>query len=94
MANHRPTLHTGMTNNLIKRVWQHKQVSIVGFTKKYHLYKLVYYEIAAGELQAIVREKQIKDMDRQNNLEMVRQFNPGMDDLYESILDSGQARMT
>ncbi|MBI2028040.1 MAG: GIY-YIG nuclease family protein [Candidatus Levybacteria bacterium] len=94
MANHRPTLYTGVTNNLIKRVWQHKQELIEGFTKKYHLHKLVYYETVEGELQAIVREKQIKDMNRQSKLKMIWKFNPDTHDLYESISDSGQARMT
>ena len=51
----RPTLYTGVTNNLARRVEEHKQESIAGFTKKHHLHDLVYYELAEGSLNAIVR---------------------------------------
>ncbi len=61
MANKRPTLYTGVTSNLIKRVYEHKNKIIPGFTSKYNLNKLVYYEIIDTIEQAIVREKQIKD---------------------------------
>ena len=96
MANARPTLYVGITNNLIRRVYEHKQGLIEGFTKKYHLHKLVYYEIVEGQLQAIIREKQIKDMNRSDKLEMIRRSNSRFEDLYPTIIneDSGQARMT
>ena len=96
MANGRPTLYTGVTNNLIKRVYEHKKELVEGFTKKYHLHKLVYYEIIEGQLQAIIREKQIKDMNRSDKLTMIQKFNPQSKDLYQEIIgnDSGQARMT
>ena len=96
MANARPTLYVGVTNNLIRRVYEHKQGLIEGFTKKYHLHKLVYYEIVEGQLQAIIREKQIKDMNRSDKLEMIRRSNSRFEDLYPTIIneDSGQARMT
>ena len=86
MANDRPTLYTGVTDNLVRRVDQHKKALLDGFTKKYHLYKLVYYEIIDGQIQAIVREKQIKDMNRKEKLEMIRTFNPTLKDLYQVIL--------
>ncbi len=86
MANNRPTLYTGVTNNLVRRVWQHKKELIDGFTKKYHLHKLVYYEIVEGEVQAIIREKQIKDMDRIDKLNMIKKFNPELKDLYQTII--------
>ncbi|MBI2590434.1 MAG: GIY-YIG nuclease family protein [Candidatus Blackburnbacteria bacterium] len=86
MANTRPTLYTGVTNGLVKRVWQHKNNIIKGFTSKYNLHNLVYYEVIEGEIQAIVREKQIKDMNRGENLAMIRHFNPTLKDLYSEIV--------
>lgn len=97
MANTRPTLYTGVTNDLIKRVWQHKNDQADGFTKKYRLHKLVYYELIEKRIQAIVREKQIKDMNRVDKLNMIRKFNPTFKDIYPSLVDSGVAplpRMT
>jgi len=96
MANARPTLYVGVTNNLIRRVYEHKQELIEGFTKRYHLHKLVYYEIVEGQLQAIIREKQIKDMNRSDKLEMIRRSNSRFEDLYPTIIneDSERARMT
>lgn len=86
MANHRPTLYAGVTNNLVARVSQHKNELIEGFTKRYHLHKLVYYELLEGQIQAIVREKQIKDMNRKEKLEMIRRFNPKFKDLFSDLL--------
>lgn len=87
MANNRPTLYTGVTNNLVKRVYDHKKGLGSWFTSKYCLYKLVYYEVIEGQIQAIVREKQIKDMNRIDKLKMIKLFNPDFSDLYEKILD-------
>lgn len=89
MANNKPTLYTGMTEDLIKRVWQHKQGLVDGFTKKYHLHKLVYYEVLETIMQAIIREKQIKGMNRDEKLSMIKKFNPNLEDLYDQLLDSG-----
>ncbi len=86
MGNNRPTLYTGVTNDLVKRVWQHKNKVTGGFTAKYNLNKLIYYEIIEGELQAIIREKQIKDMNRIDKLELIEDFNPTFEDLYPKIL--------
>lgn len=86
MANSRPTLYTGVTNNLIRRVYEHRNELIEGFTKKYHLNKLVYYEVIQRELEAIIREKQIKDMNRLDKLAMIGKFNPTFIDLYPTII--------
>lgn len=86
MANDRPTLYAGVTNDLVRRVYEHKKELISGFTSKYHLHKLVYYEVVNGELEAIVREKQIKDMDRMDKIVMIVKFNPGLKDLYNQII--------
>lgn len=87
MANNRPTLYTGVTSNLVQRVYQHKNNLVDGFTKKYSLHKLVYYEVLDDINLAIIREKQIKDMDRVEKLEMIYKFNSNFEDLYERILD-------
>lgn len=87
MANNRPTLYTGVTSDLIKRVWQHKNHIAGGFTAKYNLNKLVYFETLDDIKSAIIREKQIKDMNRVDKLEMIERFNPSFKDLYDQILD-------
>lgn len=92
IANTRPTLYTGVTNDLVRRVYQHKNDLADGFTKKYHLHKLVYYEIIEGQEQGIIREKQIKDMTRKDKLNMITEFNPLWKDLYFTLLDSGRTK--
>lgn len=87
MANERPTLYAGVTSNLIQRVYQHKNNLIKDFTAKYNLHKLVYYEICESIMSTIFREKQIKDMNRNDKMNMIRNLNPTFKDLYDSILD-------
>ncbi len=86
MANKRPTIYTGMTSDLIRRVYDHKKEILEGFTKKYHLHKLVYFEVFSTPLQAIIREKQIKNMKRQEKLDLIKSKNPNFKDLYNQIL--------
>ena len=87
MANNKPVLYTGVTSNLIHRVYQHKNHLAQGFTARYNLHKLVYYEILETIESAIIREKQIKDMNRKEKLNMIGEFNPDFKDLYDKILD-------
>jgi putative endonuclease len=88
MANQRPTLYTGVTSNLIQRVYQHKNHEDPNsFTAKYFLHKLVYYESFDTIEQAIIREKQIKDLNREEKLLLIRKLNPSFIDLYNTILD-------
>ena len=88
MANSRPTLYAGVTSNLVKRVYEHKNNLVKGFTSKYNTHKLVYYEVFETIEQAIIREKQIKDMNRKDKLDMIGKFNSDFRDLYNQILDA------
>ena len=78
-------IYTGVTSNLKKRVYEHKQKKMEGFTKKYNVNKLVYYEIFETILDAIEREKQIKAGSRQKKIDLIKSINPGFKDLYDQI---------
>lgn len=80
------TLYTGVTNDLIRRVYEHRNKLVDGFTNKYNLNKLVYYEISDTINAAIVREKQIKGGSRKKKLLLTNNFNKSWDDLYERII--------
>ena len=82
----RRVLYTGVTNNLIKRVYQHKEKYVDGFTKKYGVDKLVYYELFDNIEEAIKREKQIKAGNRKRKIKMIDDFNPAWNDLYNEII--------
>jgi len=79
-------LYTGVTSDLINRVWKHKNKVIEGFTKKYNVDKLVYYEGPGQPLYAIEREKQIKAGSRKKKIEMIESFNPEWRDLYDDLI--------
>ena len=78
-------LYTGMTNNLIRRTYEHKNNLVEGFTKKYNVNKLVYYDITNDVNAAITREKQIKGWIRQKKIDLITEFNPEWKDLYYEI---------
>ena len=79
-------LYTGVTNDLVKRVYQHKNKLAEGFTKKYNLNKLVYFETTNDVTSAIAREKQIKGWLRTKKNELVESINPEWRDLSDDIL--------
>ena len=86
MANERPTLYTGMCNNLLRRVWEHKhKVNATSFTARYNLNKLVYYEFFRDVRLAIIREKQIKNFSREEKIKLIEEMNPTFKDLYSEI---------
>jgi len=87
MGNDRPTLYIGVTSDLIKRVYEHKQGVADGFTKKYSLKKLLYYESFDNIEDAIQREKQLKHWNRDWKLQLIKEKNPELNDLYGAILD-------
>ena len=80
------TLYTGVTSDLIRRVYEHKNKLVEGFTKKYEVDKLGYYEIFDNIVQAIEREKQIKAGSRKNKLKLIESINPDWEDLYYKII--------
>jgi putative endonuclease len=79
------TLYTGVTSDLIKRIWQHKNDEVDGFTKKYQVHTLVWLEAHENAESAITREKQIKEWKRKWKLELIEKSNPTWRDLYEEI---------
>jgi len=80
------TLYIGVTSDLVKRIWQHKEKQVEGFTKKYGLTRLVYYEIHERMDNAILREKQLKEWNRNWKLRQIVDMNPNWKDLYDDII--------
>jgi putative endonuclease len=80
------TLYTGVTSDLIRRVYEHKTNQVKGFTKQYNVHKLVYYESVDDMYAAISREKQIKNWQRKWKLELIESVNPEWRDLYDDII--------
>ena len=85
----RGTLYTGVTNNLVGRVWQHKNEVIDGFTKRYRLHRLVYFEYTEDVREAIRREKRLKRWNRSWKIAMIEKVNPEWRDLYTDISEDG-----
>ena len=82
----RNVLYTGITSDLQKRVWQHKQNLVKGFTQKYQVHDLIYYEIFSNPRSAIEREKQVKSWSRRKKDELIKKFNPTLKDLYPEVV--------
>ena len=80
------TLYIGVTSDLIKRVWQHKNDVVEGFSSKYDVHDLVYYENHVSIEDAILREKQVKRWRRQWKINLIQSINPDWSDLYGKIL--------
>jgi putative endonuclease len=78
-------LYTGVTSDLKRRVYEHREKLADGFTKKYNVSKLVYYEIFDDPENAIIREKQIKAGSRRKKIDLINSINDGWSDLYEKI---------
>ena len=83
LSNKRGALYTGVTNDLERRVYQHKNKLIEGFTKRYNITRLAYFESTNDVTEAIIREKQIKGFLRNKKIELIKTMNPTLDDLSE-----------
>jgi len=88
MTNRSKTLYTGVTNDLMRRVYEHKNKLIKGFTRKYNIRKLVYYETTDAIQAAIAREKQIKGWLRRKKIALIESVNPQWEDLSEGWFEA------
>ena len=86
MTNYSKTLYIGVTGNLEKRIWQHKNKLVEGFTKKYNIDKLVYYELTGDTRIAIEREKQLKGWKRERKIKLIEKQNPLWMDLSDNLI--------
>jgi len=80
------TLYTGVTSDLVKRIWQHKNDLTEGFTKRYHVHHLVWYELHSDMKSAIEREKNIKEWKRAWKIKLIEDHNPDWKDLFTGIV--------
>ena len=80
------TLYIGVTSDLSRRVWEHQQDLVEGFTKKYGVHRLVYYEVHGDMFAAIAREKQLKKWNRRWKLELIEKNNPEWQNLWDAIV--------
>jgi len=79
-------LYIGVTSDLVKRIYEHKNALVDGFTKKYNLKKLVFYEVHSDIMEAIKREKQLKSWKRDWKIDLIEKENMGWGDLYDSLV--------
>jgi len=80
------TLYVGVTSNLAQRVWQHKEGMVEGFTSRYHVHMLVWYELHATMESAIAREKALKEWKRAWKVELIEKSNPDWRDLGDELV--------
>ncbi len=80
------TLYVGVTSDLVKRVWEHRNNFVEGFTKRYGVHNLVWYELHESMESAIQREKRLKDWKREWKVHLIERTNPGWKDLYHAII--------
>ncbi|MBN1664633.1 MAG: GIY-YIG nuclease family protein [Deltaproteobacteria bacterium] len=80
------TLYIGMTSDLVKRVWEHKNDLVDGFAKRYCVHHLVWYEVHENMQSAIEREKNLKEWKRARKLELIEAVNPDWQDLYNTMI--------
>jgi putative endonuclease len=80
------TLYIGVTSDLVKRVWEHKNDLVEGFAKKYNVHNLVYFELHGNMENAITREKQLKKWNRAWKVELIEKNNPAWRDLWSEIV--------
>jgi putative endonuclease len=83
------TLYIGVTSNLMQRVWQHKNDLLAGFTRKYRIHALVHFEQFETMLDAIAREKQLKEWQRHWKIRLIEQHNPEWRDLWQDFTEAG-----
>jgi putative endonuclease len=79
-------IYIGVTSHLLQRVWQHRNNSVEGFTRKYHVHKLVYYELHMDMRNAIAREKRLKKWNREWKIRLIEERNPDWLDLWDEIV--------
>ena len=79
------TLYVGVTNDLIRRVWEHKNDVVAGFTREHQTHRLVWYEVHESAYEAITREKRIKNWNRDWKVNLIQKMNPEWNDLYGAI---------
>ena len=80
------TLYIGVTSDLVKRIWEHKNNMVEGFAKRYGVHQLVWFEVHEGMESAIEREKRLKEWKRKWKLELIESTNPSWQDLYHTIV--------
>ncbi|MEX0785409.1 MAG: GIY-YIG nuclease family protein [Dehalococcoidia bacterium] len=89
MTNKSGTLYIGVTNDIERRVWEHRTATLDGFTRRYKMDRLVYYEDYPDPSSAIEREKQLKGWLRRKKIELIREANPRWEDLADGWFDEG-----